>query len=155
MDQTLDSQPRGPWFKPTCHSSSCTLGQGSLFKLPCPSVSSGGVMVYWSIHSTLTLRARVRISPSPRHICPSARRFIHIAALDPGCINGDPVGGDRLLCLNLPAPLYFYRLLYQARNAPWGVEIVHCKCGIEMYPMTGVIICCKRFGPHWKSAYKN
>ena len=23
----------------------------------------------------------------------------------PRCINGDPVGGDRLLCLNLPAPL--------------------------------------------------
>ena len=45
---------------------------------------SGGVVVYWSIHSTLTLRARVRISPSPRHFCPSARQFIHIAALDPG-----------------------------------------------------------------------
>ena len=44
----------------------------------------GGVVVYWSIHSTLTLRARVRISPSPRHFCPSARQFIHIAALDPG-----------------------------------------------------------------------
>ena len=42
-----------------------------------------------------------------------------------------------------------------ARNAPCGVEIVHCKCGIEMYPMTGVIIRCKRFGPHGKSAYKN
>ena len=28
------------------------------------------------------------------------------------------------------------------------------KCGIEMYPMTGVIIRCKRFGPHGKSAYK-
>ena len=42
-----------------------------------------------------------------------------------------------------------------ARNAPWGVEIVHCKCGIEMYPMTGVIICCKRFEPNGKSAYKN
>ena len=40
-----------------------------------------------------------------------------------------------------------------ARNAPCGVEIVHCKCGIEMYPMTGVIIRCKRFGPHGKSAY--
>ena len=61
-------------------------------------------MVYWSIHSTLTLRALVRISPSPQHFCPSARQFIHIAALDPRCINGDPVGCDRLLCLNLPAP---------------------------------------------------
>ena len=28
-------------------------------------IFSGGVVVYWSIHSTLTLRARVRISPSP------------------------------------------------------------------------------------------
>ena len=44
----------------------------------------GGVVVYWSIHSTLTLRARVRISPSPRHFCSSARQFIHNAALDPG-----------------------------------------------------------------------
>ena len=47
-------------------------------------VAKSGVMVYWSIHSTLTLRARVRISPSPWHFCPSARQFIHIAALDPG-----------------------------------------------------------------------
>ena len=68
----------------------------------------------------------------------------------PRCINGDPVlGCDRWLCLNLRAP---YRLLYQARNAPQGVEM-HCKCGIEMYPMTGVIICFKRFGPYEKSAY--
>ena len=48
---------------------------------------------------------------------------------------------------------HYHRLLYQVRNAPRGVEIVHCKCGIEMYPMTGVIICCKRFRPHGKSAY--
>ena len=27
----------------------------------------GGVVVYWCIHWTLTLRARVRIPPSPRH----------------------------------------------------------------------------------------
>ena len=31
---------------------------------------------------------------------------------------------------------------------------MHCKCGIEMYPMTGVIIRCKRFWPYEKSAYK-
>ena len=35
-----------------------------------------------------------------------------------------------------------------------GVEIVHCKCGIEMYPMTGVIIRCKRFGPYGKAHIK-
>ena len=33
---------------------------------------------------------------------------------------------------------------------PRGVEIVHCKCGIERYPMTGVIIRCKRFEPYGK-----
>ena len=32
------------------------------------------------------------------------------------------------------------RLLYQARNAPREVETVHCKCGIDMYTLTGVII---------------
>ena len=73
----------------------------------------------------------------------------------PRCINGDPVGCYRLLCLNLPAQRHYHRLLYEARNAPRGVEIVHCKCSIEMYPMTGVITCCKRFGPLGKSAYKN
>ena len=49
-----------------------------------------GVVVYWSIHSTLTLRTRVRLSPSPRHFCPSARQFIHIAALDPGVFKWGP-----------------------------------------------------------------
>ena len=29
-----------------------------------------------------------------------------------------------------------------ARNAPLGVEIVHCKCGLKLYPTTGVIIVC-------------
>ena len=43
----------------------------------------------------------------------------------------------------------------QARNAPQGVEIVHGTYGIEMYPMTGIIIHCKRFGPYGKGAYKN
>ena len=33
-----------------------------------------------------------------------------------------------------------------------GSGIVHCKCGIEMYPMTRVIIRCKSFDPHGKSA---
>ena len=36
----------------------------SIFRDFCPEVACGGVVVYWSIHSTLTLRARVRISPS-------------------------------------------------------------------------------------------
>ena len=35
-----------------------------------------GIRGNWSIHSTLTLRARVRISPSPRHFCPSASWYI-------------------------------------------------------------------------------
>ena len=49
-------------------------------------------------------------------------------------------------------------LLYAAipgKECSLGVEIVHCKCGFEMYPMTGVIIRCERFGPHGKSAYKD
>ena len=49
---------------------------------------------------------------------------------------------------------HYHRLLYQARNAPQGVEVVHCKCGMEMYPMTRVIIIfCKCFGPHGKSVH--
>ena len=64
----------------------------------------------------------------------------------PRCINGDPVGCDRLLCLNLPAPLS--QAAIPGKECSPGSEIVHCKCGIEMYPVTGVIICCKRFGPH-------
>ena len=72
----------------------------------------------------------------------------------PRCINGDPVGCDRWLCLNLQAPLS--QAAIPDKECSRGVEIVHCKCGIEMYPMTGVIIiCCKRFGPYGKSAYKN
>ena len=33
----------------------------------------------------------------------------------------------------------------------WKLYTVYM-CGIEMYPMTGVIICCKHFEPHGKSA---
>ena len=70
----------------------------------------------------------------------------------PRCINGDPVGCDRWLCLNLPAPLSQAAI----PGKECSPEIMHCQCGIEMYPMTGVIIiCCKRFGPYGKSAYKN
>ena len=56
----------------------------------------------------------------------------------PRCINGDPVGGWQIIVLStyLPAPL---QAAIPGKNAPWGVEIVHCKCGIEMYPMTGVL----------------
>ena len=96
-------------------------------------------MVYGSIHSTLTLRARVRISPSPRHFCPSAKAIYPHCCSRPRCINGDPVGCDSLLCLNLPAPLSQAAIPGKDCSRR-GVEIVHCKCGIEMYPMTGVII---------------
>ena len=31
---------------------------------------------------------------------------------------------------------HYTTVLYQARNTPRGVEIVHWKCSIEMYPTT-------------------
>ena len=71
----------------------------------------------------------------------------------PRCINGHTVGGDRLLCLNLPAPL---SAAIPGKECSLGSgNCALYKCGIEMYPMTGVIICCKRFGPHGINAYKN
>ena len=62
-------------------------------------------MVYWNILSTLTLRAGVSnltIAAAPLSF--SKAIYPHCCSR-PRCIIGDPVGCDRLLCLNLPAPL--------------------------------------------------
>ena len=89
-----------------------------------------------------------------RHAHMSFSKAIYPHCSRPRCVNGDLVGiADDCVWIG---QCHYYRLLYQARNAPRGVEIVHCKCGIEMYPITGVIIiCCKLFGPLGKDAYKN
>ena len=48
-------------------------------------------MVYWSEPLTLDQRVPGSIPVNAWHFCPSARHFIHIAALHPG-VNGYPVG---------------------------------------------------------------
>ena len=72
----------------------------------------------------------------------------------PRCINGDPVGCDRLLCLNLPVPLS--QAAIQGKEYSQGSGNCALLVRHEMYPVTGVIIIyCKRFAPFGKSAYKN
>ena len=44
----------------------------------------GGAVVYWIEPLTLNQRVPGSIPVSARHFCPSARHFIHIAALHPG-----------------------------------------------------------------------
>ena len=73
--------------------------------LLCWAIICGGVVVYWCIHSALTLRARVRISPSP---CTFVLQQGNLSTLllSTQVYNGDQVGCDRWLCLNLPAALW-------------------------------------------------
>ena len=52
--------------------------------LPTINVKQFNMYKWKQIMKPSSMRARVRISPSPLHFCPSARQFIHIAALDPG-----------------------------------------------------------------------
>ena len=46
--------------------------------------SQENIMVYWSEPLTLDQRVAGSIPVNAWHFCPSARRFIHIAALHPG-----------------------------------------------------------------------
>ena len=44
----------------------------------------GGAVAYWIEPVTLNQRVVGSNPDNARHFCPSARQFIHIAALDPG-----------------------------------------------------------------------
>ena len=48
----------------------------------------GGVMVLWFGRVTRDQRVVGSNLTHAWHFCPSARQFIHIAALDPGVVNG-------------------------------------------------------------------
>ena len=146
-------------------------------------------------HSTLTMRARVRVSPSPRHFCSSAFviylwQFIHIAALDPGVyFNLDINPVFRFSLSKILNGSFQSKWTRKLTDRMWQIIVFNCwfasaiiticytrqgmlpgewkLCTVvrhwkskntptkHLCPMTGVIICCKRFGPHGKSAYKN
>ena len=113
------------------------------------SLSLGGV-VYWSIHSTLALRARVRVSRSPRTFALQQDNLSTLLLLT---VYGYPVGCDRLLCLNFPAPLS-QAAIPGILPGEWKLCTVSAALKCIQWPGV-IIIYCKRFGPYGKSAYKN
>ena len=86
---------------------------------------------------------RVRFPSMPGTFCPSARHFIHIAALHgpPRCINGYPVGCEH----------YFVAWCVMCASVKWRLdwmlprELRRCtmSAGSIMNTVTGVIIHCK------------
>ena len=69
-------------------------------------------MVYWIEPLTLDQRVAGSIPVNAWHFCPSARHFYPHCCSHPGVLMGTRYSS--------------------ARNAPLGVEIVHCKCGLEI-----------------------
>ena len=62
------------------------------------------------------------------YFCPSVRHFIHIADLDPGQVYEWGPGRMRMV---LRSSLHVRACqMATGRNAPYGVEIVHCECWI-------------------------
>ena len=81
----------------------------------------------------------IRLSAFARYFCPSARHFIHIAALDPGVKWGP---GRMRTELWLSWHVRAYKTA-TGRNAPQGVEKVHFECRIvsESYDRGNIIHC--------------
>ena len=70
-----------------------------------------------------------------------SKKFFPYCCSRPRCLNGDPVGCkwyvEYVVACNA-------MIGSSARNAPLGVEVVHCETCVvlNLYPKTGVIICC-------------
>ena len=86
-------------------------------------------MVYWIEPLTLDQKVAGSIPVNAWHFCPSARHFYPHGCSPPRCINGDPVGCERYVEYIFACNAMIGS---SARNAPLGVEIVHCKCGLEI-----------------------
>ena len=106
-------------------------------KVYCP--ICGSAVVYWIEPLTLDQRVAGSIPVNDWHFCPSTRHFTHIAALHPICINGDPVGCERYVQYVFTCNAMIGS---SARNAPLGVEIVHCKCSLEIVSNDQGNTCC-------------
>ena len=95
------------------------------------------VEVPW--YSGMTAGLPGSISTVARYFCPSARHFIHIAALDPGVKWGP---GRMRMELWLSWHVCACKTA-TGRNAPQGVMKVHSGAELFLNPMTGVIIHCE------------
>ena len=101
----------------------CHIISLSYYTLPC-----GGAVVYWFVHLTLIMGARVQIPPLPDTLVLQQDNFYpHCCSSRPRCINGDLVRCEGYVeCVFACSAM----IGSSARIAPLGVELVHCKCGL-------------------------